>query len=66
MMGYIFLDVHEQHHEAPISTYFTSTGCEVVPFPCPDCDTFLCTNYLCTWDVSFVCNLPNYIIPASG
>ncbi len=62
-MGCILLDVHEQHHKAPILAYFTSTGHEVVPFPCPDFDTFLHANYLCMWDVSFVGNLPDYIIP---
>ncbi len=62
-MGYIFLDVHERHHQAPISGYFTLAGHEVVPFPCPDFNIFLHANYLRTWDVSFVGNLPHYIIP---
>jgi hypothetical protein len=60
-MGYIFLDIHECHHKAPISAYFTSDGPKVVPFPCPDFDAFLCNNYLCMRDVSFVGNLPHYI-----
>jgi hypothetical protein len=62
-MRYIFPDVHKRHHEAPISVYFNSAGHEVVPFPCPDVDAFLCANYLCTWDVSFVGNPPHYINP---
>jgi hypothetical protein len=62
-MGYIFLDVHEQHHEAPISGYFTSAGHKVVRFPCPDFAAFLRANYLRTQDVSFVGDLCNFIIP---
>ncbi len=59
-MGYIFLNIHERQHKAPVSAYF---GHEIVPFPYPDFNTFLCATYLCTRDVSFVGNLPHYIIP---
>jgi hypothetical protein len=44
-MGYIFLEVHKHHHEAPILAYFKSAGCEDVPVPCPDFDAFLRANY---------------------
>jgi hypothetical protein len=62
-MGFIYLDAHERHLQAPITTYFDSAGREVYTFPCPDFGGFIGANYLHTQDVLFITNLPLYIIP---
>jgi hypothetical protein len=46
--------------------YFNTSGCDVVVLPCPDFDSFMQDHSLTNSDISFVSNLPSYIIPAGN
>jgi hypothetical protein len=46
--------------------YFDTSGPAVVVFPCPDFDSFMQDHSLTNSNISFVSNLPSYIIPAGN
>jgi hypothetical protein len=60
--GFIHLSSSEIINQAAIIAYFDSAGREVVVLPCPDFEGFLVANLLRTRNVSFICNLPDYIL----
>jgi hypothetical protein len=55
--------VHERIHQDPITAYFVSASRKVSAFACPDFDEMLWVYHLRTRNVSFVADLPQYIIP---
>ncbi len=61
--GYIYLDARKHLHQEPIIAYFKSAGREVFAFTCLDFNAMLRAYHLHTLDVSFVGNLPHYLIP---
>jgi hypothetical protein len=61
--GFIYLAAQELPDQAAIFTYFDNAGREVSVLPCPDFDGFLTSKSLQMRQVSFVNNLPGYIIP---
>ena len=60
--GYIYLTPGERDHQETVQVYFDSAGREVITLPCPDFEEFLLANSLRTCNVSFLCNLPEYIL----
>ena len=60
--GYIYLTPGERDHQETVRAYFDSAGREVTTLPCPDFEEFLLANSLRTRNVSFLCNLPEYIL----
>jgi hypothetical protein len=60
--GYIYLTPGECDHQETVRAYFDSAGREVTTLPCPDFEKFLFANSLRTCNVSFLCNLPEYIL----
>ena len=60
--GYIYLTPGEREHHETIQAYFDRAGREVTTLPCPDFEEFLLANSLRTRNVSFLCNLPGYIL----
>ena len=59
---YIYLTPGERNHQETIRAYFDSAGREVTTLPCPDFEDFFLANSLRTRNVSFLCNLPEYIL----
>jgi hypothetical protein len=59
---FIYLDPTERIHQDALLVYFESAGREVFALPCPDFTIFLGAHFLMERDVSFVTNLPAYII----
>ena len=60
--GYIHLALEELADEYAICAYFDSVGREVTSIPCPDFEGFLLANSLRTRNVSFLSDLPEYIL----
>ena len=60
--GYIHLASSELAEENAIRAYFDSAGREVTTLPCPDFEGFLLANSLRTRNVSFLMDLPAYIL----
>ena len=60
--GYIHLASGELAEEDAIRAYFDSAGREVTTLPCPDFEGFLLANSLRTRNVSFLMDLPEYIL----
>ena len=60
--GYIHLTPREHKHLETIRAYFDSADREVITLPCPDFEEFLLANSLCTRNVSFLCDLPEYTL----
>jgi hypothetical protein len=61
--GFIYLSSQEISDQAAIIAYFNNAGREVYVLPCQDFDEFLAFNHLQVRQISFVTDLPNYIIP---
>ena len=61
-VGYIHLAYGEIVHQAAVIAYFDSARQEVVVIPCPDFEAFLATHSLRMRNVSFLSNLPGYIL----
>jgi hypothetical protein len=59
---YIYLTPGERDHQETVRAYFDSAGREVTTLPCPDFEEFFLANSLRTRNVSFLCNLPEYIL----
>ena len=59
---YIHLTPGEREHQETIRAYFDSEGREVITLPCPDFEEFLLANSLRSHNVSFLCDLPEYIL----
>ena len=53
---------HAWEQFGTIQAYFDTAGREVTTLPCPDFEAFLRANSLRTCNVSFLCNLPEYIL----
>ncbi len=62
MAGYIHLAYKEIIHRSAVVAYFDSTGRGVKVIPCPDFDAFLADHSLRTRHVSFLMDLPDYIL----
>ena len=62
MAGYIHLSYNEIIHRSAVVAYFDSAGREVEVIPCPDFDAFLADHSLRTRNVSFLLDLPDYIL----
>ena len=60
--GYIHLTPGERVHQETMQAYFVNAGREVITLPCPDFDGFLLAQSLRTCNVSFLCDLPEYIL----
>jgi hypothetical protein len=60
--SFIYLAAQELPDKAAIITYFENANREVSVLPCLDFDRFLTFNSLQTCQVSFVNDLPNYIL----
>ena len=60
--GYIHLASEELADANAICAYFDSVGREVTSIPCPDFEGFLLANSLRTRNVSFLMDLPAYIL----
>jgi hypothetical protein len=60
--GYIHLASGELAEENAIRAYFDSAGREVSTLPCPNFEGFLLANSLRTRNVSFLMDLPAYIL----
>ena len=60
--GYIYLTPEERNHQETVRAYFDSAGREVTTLPCPDFEEFLLANSFRTRNVSFLCDLPEYIL----
>ena len=60
--GYIHLASTELAEEDAIRAYFDSAGREVTTLPCPNFEGFLLANSLRTRNVSFLVDLPAYIL----
>ena len=61
-VGYIHLTYGKIIHQAAVIAYFDSAGQEVVVIPCPNFEAFLANYLLCMRNVSFLSNLPDYIL----
>ena len=59
---YIHLTPGEREHQETIRAHFDSAGREVITLPCPNFEEFILANFLRTCYVSFLCNLPEYIL----
>ena len=62
MFGYIHLAYGEIIPQAAVTAYFDSAGREVVVIPCPNFEAFLANHSLRTHNISFLSDLPNYIL----
>ena len=60
--GYIYLTPREHNHQETVRAYFDSAGREVTTLPCPVFEEFILANSLRTCNVSFLCDLPKYIL----
>ena len=60
--GYIYLSSRERNSEDAIGAYFDGAGREVTTLPCPDFEGFLLANSLHTRNVTFITDLPDYIL----
>ena len=60
--GYIYLSSRERNSEDALRAYFDGSGREVTTLPCPDFEGFLLANSLRTRNVSFIMDLPDYIL----
>ena len=60
--GYIHLALEELADANAIRAYFDSVGREVTSIPCPDFEGFLLANSLRPRNVSFLSDLPDYIL----
>ena len=60
--GFIYLSSGERNNEEALRAYFDGAGREVTTLPCPDFKGFLLANYLCTCNVFFMSDLPDYIL----
>ena len=60
--GFIHLATGEVFNQAALIAYFDSAGRDVLVIPCPDFDGFLAANLLSLCNVSFLCDLPDYIL----
>ena len=60
--GCIHLSSGEIINQAAIITYFDNAGREVEVLPCPDFEGFMAANLLRTHTISFLCDLPDYIL----
>jgi hypothetical protein len=61
--GFIYLSSREISDQAAIIAYFNNAGRDVSVLPCQGFNEFLASNHLRVPQVSFVTDLPNYIIP---
>jgi hypothetical protein len=64
--GYIYVASNKCHLQDALMVYFDNSGCDVVVFPCPDFDSFMQDHSLTNSNISFVSDLPSYIIPAGN
>ena len=64
--GYIHLASGELADENAIRAYFDSVGREVMSIPCPDFEGFLLAHSLRTRNISFLSDLPEYILQMGG
>ena len=60
--GYIHLTPGERTHQETIQAHFDSACREVITLPCPNFEEFLLANSFRTCNVSFLCDLPEYIL----
>ena len=60
--GYIYLTPGEWEHQETVRAYFDSAGRKVTTLPCPEFEKFLLASSLRTCNISFLCNLPEYIL----
>ncbi len=60
--GYIHLSSGELCFQEAIQAYFDSAGRDVTTLPCPDFEGFLLMNSLRTCNISFLTDLPDYIL----
>ena len=60
--GYIYLAADELDDQEAIRAYFDSAGRTVTTLPCPNFDGFLLANSLRARNISFVSDLPPYIL----
>jgi hypothetical protein len=64
--GYIYVATNKRHLQDTLMEYFDTSGCDVAVFPCPDFNSFMQDHSLTNSDISFVSDLPSYIIPAGN
>ena len=62
MAGYIHLAYNDIIHQYAVVAYFDSASRAVEVIPCPDFDAFLANHSLRTHNVSFLMDLPDYIL----
>jgi hypothetical protein len=60
--GFIYLSVNELKDQAAIIAYFDNASRAVTVLPCIDFDEFLVSKFLRTRQVSFIIDLPDYIV----
>jgi hypothetical protein len=64
--GYIYVATNECHLQDALMAYFDTSSRDVVIFPCTDYDSFMQNHSLSNSDISFVSDLPSYIIPGEN
>ena len=62
MAGYIHLAYNKIIHQSALVSYFDNADRAVDVIPCPDFDAFLAGHFLRTQNVSFLMDLPEYIL----
>ena len=62
MAGYIHLDSNEIVHHSALVAYFTNAGRTIEVISCSNFDEFLADHSLLTRNVSFLMDLPEYIL----
>jgi hypothetical protein len=60
--GFIFFDPNERVHQEALLAYFNSAGPQVFLLPCLDFTNFLQTHFLTEHNITFVTDLPDYIL----
>jgi hypothetical protein len=60
--GFIYLSADKIGDQAALIPYFDNASRDVSVLPCPNFDDFLISNSLCTCQVSFITDLPAYIL----
>ncbi len=60
--GFIYLSIDKLKYQAAIIAYLDNVGREAAILPCHNFDEFLASNSLQTCQVSFINNLPAYIV----
>jgi hypothetical protein len=64
--SYIYIKTNKLHRKDAIMAYFDSVGRMVTLLPCPDFNSFMMEHSLANRGISFIGDLPWYIIPAGN